>query len=403
MLTRMIGRRERGLERAQAACVAAEHSGVSLFEIADAPVSAAGPRMARTPPSGERRASYTVYRARAPLRISFAGGGTDVSPFREREGGVVLSTTINQYAYGSLRKRFDGQVHLESLDFGLTATFPARGDVELGDDLDLPRAAIRRLRTYADGFNADCGFDLFLHSSAPPGSGLGSSSAMMVTLVGAMQSFYRLPLSEYEVAELAHDVERKDLARQGGMQDHYASAFGGFNFIEFEADRVIVNPLRIGDDTLSELEYSLLLAFTGKTRSSDRIIEDQTGRYEAGVEDALAGLRAQKELAVEMKNALLRARLSEFGSLLGEAWREKKKMSPKISNPEIDDMYEAAIKAGALGGKVTGAGGGGYMLFYCEYDKKHRVAAALDHMGAPVSDVGFDHVGLRRWSTQVPR
>jgi D-glycero-alpha-D-manno-heptose-7-phosphate kinase len=373
-----------------------------LDEIANDAALARAPRVNQPQPTGERRATYTVYRARAPLRISFAGGGTDVSPFREREGGVVLSTTINQYAYGSLRKRFDNQVQIDSLDFGLTATFPATGDVELGDELDLPRAAIQRLRNYADGVNADCGFDIFLHSSAPPGSGLGSSSAMMVTLVGAMQSFYRLPLSEYEVAELAYDIEREDLGREGGMQDQYAAAFGGFNFIEFETNRVIVNPLRIGDDVLSELEYSLLLAFTGKTRSSDRIIEDQTGRYEAGVEDALAGLRAQKELALEMKNALLRARLSEFGSLLGEAWTQKKRMSPKISNPEIDEMYEAAIKAGALGGKVTGAGGGGYMLFYCEYDKKHRVAAALDKMGAPVSDVGFDHVGLRRWTTQVP-
>ncbi|HEX4009194.1 MAG TPA: hypothetical protein VHX62_04270 [Solirubrobacteraceae bacterium] len=356
---------------------------------------------------GDRRAGSAgamspVYRARAPLRISFAGGGTDVAPFPEREGGVVLSTTINRYAYGTVRKRCDGQAHVESLDFDLAATFPARGDVNLGDDLDLPRAAIRRLRDYADGVNADSGFDMFLHSSAPPGSGLGSSSAMMVTLVGAMQSFYRLPLSEYEVAELAHDIERVDLARDGGMQDHYAAAFGGFNFIEFAGDRVIVNPLRISGDILSELEYSLLLAFTGKTRSSDRIIEDQTERYEAGVEEALRGLRAQKELAVAMKNALLRARLSEFGSLLGEAWQEKKRMSPRISTPEIDEMYDTAIKAGALGGKVTGAGGGGYMLIYCEYDRRHRVAAALDRMGAPVTDVAFDHEGLRRWTTQVP-
>jgi D-glycero-alpha-D-manno-heptose-7-phosphate kinase len=352
--------------------------------------------------SADANPTNAIYRARAPLRISFAGGGTDVSPFREREGGIVLSTTINRYAYGTLRKRMDGQVRVDSLDFGRTATFPASGDVNLGDELDLPRAAISRLRTYAEGYNVDCGFDMYLHSSAPPGSGLGSSSAMMVTLVGAMQSFYRLPLSEYEVAELAHDIERVDLAREGGMQDHYAAAFGGFNFIEFAGDRVIVNPLRISGDTLSEMEYSLLLAFTGKTRSSDRIIEDQTERYEAGEEDALGGLRAQKELAFQMKNALLRARLSEFGSLLGEAWQQKKRMSPRISTPAIDEMYDVAMKAGALGGKVTGAGGGGYMLFYCEYDKKHHVAAALTRMGAPVSDVGFDLEGLRRWTTQVP-
>jgi len=368
--------------------------------------SPSAPRVERRTSPGRRagdgRPTDAVFRARAPLRISFAGGGTDVSPFPEREGGVVLSTTINRYAYGTLRKRDDGQVRIDSLDFGATATFPVDGDIKLGDELDLPRAAVGRLRTFAEGYNVDSGFDMFLHASAPPGSGLGSSSAMMVTLVGAMQSFYRLPLSEYEVAELAHDIEREDLHREGGMQDHYAAAFGGFNFIEFHGDRVIVNPLRISGDILSELEYSLLLAFTGKTRSSDRIIEDQTERYEAGVEDALAGLRAQKELAVQMKNALLRARLSEFGALLGEAWEAKKRMSPRISTPEIDEMYETARKAGALGGKVTGAGGGGYMLIYCEYDKKHRVAAALEAMGAPVSDIGFDHEGLRRWTTQVP-
>ena len=357
---------------------------------------------------GDRRAGTpgvmdAVFRARAPLRISFAGGGTDVSPFRDREGGVVLSTTINRYAYGTVRRRYDGQVRIDSLDLGISANFDTADTVGVGDRLDLPRAAINRLRAHDEGVGTESGFDMFLHSSAPPGSGLGSSSAMMVTLVGALQSFYRLPLSEYEVAELAHDIERKDLALEGGMQDHYAAAFGGFNFIEFEGDRVIVNPLRISGDILSELEYSLLLAFTGRTRMSDRIIADQTERYEAGEADALAGLRAQKELAVAMKNALLRARLAEFGALLGESWEQKKRMSPRITTPEIDEMYDAALRAGALGGKVTGAGGGGYMLIYCEYDKRHHVAHALERMGAPVTDIGFDHEGMRRWTTQVPR
>lgn len=342
-----------------------------------------------------------IYRARAPLRISFAGGGTDVSPFREREGGLVLNTTINRYAYGTLRRRDDGQISIESLDLDVSTTFAACDDVSLGDELDLPRAAIRRLRAQAEGVNAEAGFELFLHSSAPPGSGLGSSSAMMVGLVGVMQSFHRLPLSEYDVAQLAHDIERDDLALEGGMQDHYASAFGGFNFIEFGADRVIVNPLRISADTLSELEYSLLLAFTGATRASDQIIEDQTARYRSGEEETLGGLRAQKELATQMKDALLRGRLSDFGEMLGEAWQQKKRMSPRISNAHIDELYDGALAAGALGGKVTGAGGGGYMLFYCRYDKKHRVAEALTRMGARVTDFAFDHEGLRRWTTRV--
>jgi D-glycero-alpha-D-manno-heptose-7-phosphate kinase len=197
---------------------------------------------------------------------------------------------------------------------------------------------------------------------------------------------------------MSHHIERVDLGMLGGMQDQYAATFGGFNFIEFGADHVIVNPLRVSADVVNELEHNMLLCYTGATRRSDGVIEDQTARYEGGEAGTLAALRSQKQLAMEMKNALVRRRPREFGDMLHEAWKQKKRMSPKISTGFIDEAYAAARRAGALGGKVTGAGGGGYMLFYCEFQKKHRVADALTRMGGQVTEFAFEPEGLTTWS-----
>jgi D-glycero-alpha-D-manno-heptose-7-phosphate kinase len=331
-----------------------------------------------------------VIRAKAPLRVSFAGGGTDVPPFPEREGGLVLSATINRYAYGALAPREDSQIGLESVDFGLSVNYDADDTLEFDGRLDLAKAAIRKL--------GRGGFDLFLHTNAPPGSGLGSSSAVMVALIGLLKEFHSKPLTDYDVAQLAFELEREDLGIRGGLQDQYAATFGGFNLIEFESDRVIVNPLRISPDVVHELEHNMLLCFTGKTRSSDHIIEHQTDRWTSGDEQALAGLRAGKDLALEMKNALLQRRLNDFGDLLGASWQEKKRLSSKISNEFIDTAYEEAIKHGALGGKVTGAGGGGYMLFYCPFQRKHQVANALIALGGQVTEFEFTPNGLTTWS-----
>jgi D-glycero-alpha-D-manno-heptose-7-phosphate kinase len=330
-------------------------------------------------------------RARAPLRISFAGGGTDVPPFPAAEGGCVLSATIDRYAYGSLVPRTDRVITVESVDFKVTAEMRLDEEIFCDGSLDLIKAALRRF-----GRDGTEGFDLVLRSSAPPGSGLGSSSTMMVALTGLLARHYGLPLGDYQTADLAYAIERDDLGITGGMQDHYAATFGGFNFIEF-TDRVIVNPLRISDDIAHELELSLLLCFTGITRDSARVIEDQTRRARASAEETLAGLRAQKKLAVAMKAALLTGELQEFGELLGQAWAEKKRMSPLISNPRIDELYEIARDKGALGGKVTGAGGGGYILLFCDFTKKHRVMEALEFAGAEVTEFAFDTKGLTTW------
>jgi D-glycero-alpha-D-manno-heptose-7-phosphate kinase len=339
-----------------------------------------------------------IIRAKAPLRISFAGGGTDVPPFPEREGGCVLNATIGRFAWGSLRPRDDDRIQMESADLGISLSYSVDSEMTFDGQLDLAKAAVRRLRA-----KNSHGFDVFLHSDAPPGSGLGSSSSLMVGLVGLVKEFNNLSLTDYEVAHLAYVIERQDLGIRGGLQDQYAASFGGFNFIEFGKDQVIVNPLRIHQEVMNELEHNLLLCYTGTTRRSDHIIDDQTQRYVGNEEEAVCALRHQKQLAVEMKNALLQRRLDDFGDLLHCAWESKKKLSSRISNPVIDEMYAEARKEGALGGKMTGAGGGGYMLFYCLFEKRHKVAAALQRMGASPTDFAFDAKGLQTWRVQENR
>jgi D-glycero-alpha-D-manno-heptose-7-phosphate kinase len=333
-------------------------------------------------------------RAKTPLRISFAGGGTDVPPYPELYGGCVLNVTIDNYAWGSLKPRTDRRIRIESADLDPEVGFNVDETVPLDGKLDLATAVIKRL-----GALDSEGFDIFLHCDAPPGSGLGSSSALVVTLVGLIREYKNIPLGNYEVARTAYEIERGDLKISCGLQDQYATAFGGFNFTEFEKERVIVNPLRIHRSTVNELEHNLLLCFTGKTRRSDHIIDDQTSRLVSGQEDTLRGLSEQKVLAVDMKNALLTARLSHFGDLLHAAWTAKKKMSDRISNPQIDELYEEARKRGAIGGKITGAGGGGFMMFYCEFEKKHKVAEQLRRMGALPTEFAFETEGLQTWRT----
>jgi D-glycero-alpha-D-manno-heptose-7-phosphate kinase len=329
--------------------------------------------------------------------VSFAGGGTDVSPFPETEGGAVLSATIARYVYGSLTPRPDGAITMSSEDLGISLRFGVNEELTLDGELDLAKAAACRLGDLAGGEHD--GYDLTIHSSAPPGSGLGSSSTVMVTLVGLLRERYGLRMDAYDVARLAHQLEREDLGIRGGLQDHYAAAFGGFNYIEFlGGGQVVVNPLRIRDESLFELEHSLLLCFTGRTRPSDNIIADQSARLAGKEQDTVDGLRAQKSLAAQMKQALLHNRLRDFGALLGDAWEHKKRMSPRISTDYIDEAYDVARRAGALGGKITGAGGGGFMLIYCDFDRKQRVSDALKKLNVTVDEMVFAPAGLSTWS-----
>ena len=333
-------------------------------------------------------------RSRAPLRISFAGGGTDIEPYLSEKGGVVLSTTINRYSYGNLIPRTDQQIQVESLDVDMFAKFLASQKLDFNGQLDLVKAVLRKFEGWKQGFS------LFLHSDAPPGSGLGSSSTMVVTLLGLFRQWLNLPWSNYDLAALAYQIERVDLGIRGGKQDQYASAFGGFNFIEFYHDLTIVNPLRITPAILNELEYHLLLCYTGKTRLSANIIATQVEGYLKKKENSLHALDQLKAITIDMKNVLLQGRLNQFGELLHQAWLEKKQLAGAISNEKIDSLYHLAKSKGALGGKILGAGGGGYLLLYCPYHRKHIIAGELEKIGAQVTSFSFENQGLTTWRVE---
>jgi D-glycero-alpha-D-manno-heptose-7-phosphate kinase len=336
------------------------------------------------------------YRARAPLRLSFCGGGTDVSPYPEEHGGCVLSATINHYAYASLRPRRDSRLTLASLDYDVVAKYAHARRVKFDGQLDLLKAAVKALKVKR-------GADLWTHSDAPPGSGLGASSTLMVALLAVLREWLKLDLSPYDMAELAYRVERKDLRLAGGRQDQYAASFGGFNYIEFDANGTVVMPLRLRRETIEELEYRLLLCYMGQTRQSAKIIERQTKGYTSGRKSTIQGLHALKAQTAEMKRALLLGHVDGFGELLHQAWLHKKKLAEGISTPHVDRMYEVARREGALGGKMTGAGGGGYFLFLTRFDRRHRVSAALEKLGGQVVPFQFESRGVRSWSVAHER
>ena len=335
-----------------------------------------------------------IIRAKAPLRISFGGGGTDVPPYPEEKGGAVLSATIDKYAYCSLTIRDDKLVNVTSLDYDLVTKYPLNDKLEYDGKLDLVKAATKVMEI-------ENGVDLFLHSDMPPGSGLGTSSTMTVALVGALGHWLKLPFVEYDVSELAYRIERQEAGIKGGKQDQYAASFGGFNFIEFLGKTTVVNPLRVKNEVLNELQYRLMLCYTGKTRLSAGIIDDQVRGYTEKREDVVHALDETKKLAINIKNALLLGQIDEFGALLHQGWQSKKRFSTKITDPNIDELYDIARQNGALGGKLLGAGGGGYLLLLCEFDKRHILAQKLEEHGGKVVNFAFEFNGLQTWEVSA--
>ncbi len=345
-----------------------------------------------------------ILRSKAPLRISFAGGGTDVSPYPEEKGGAVLNCTIDRYAYATLEAFPDGggAVEVESLDYNVTVNYQKASDfVEPTGDLDLVQAALRVLRRPANGGSTTDRLKLFLHSDAPPGTGLGSSSTMVVALVGAFQQYLREPWTSYEIAELAYEIERREFGMKGGRQDMYAAAFGGFNFMEFLGDRTVVNPLKIRPEVVNELAYRLLLCYTGTSHYSNDIIERQQKSYADKRADTVSALDATKQLAVDMKNELLRGNLDEMGRLLDLGWQHKKRFTDGITNDRIDAFYAKAREAGALGGKLVGAGGGGYLLLFCDFSRRAKVQQAVQQAGGRVEGFSLEPEGLQTWSVRA--
>jgi D-glycero-alpha-D-manno-heptose-7-phosphate kinase len=324
----------------------------------------------------------------APLRISFAGGGTDVPPYPATHGGAVLSATISRSARARVRARPDHEYHVESLDLMARAAF-APHELVFNGHLDLVKAVLRDLAP-------EGGLDLTLATDAPPGSGLGSSSALVVAMLAAVGVAGGARWSPAELAQRAYQVERIDLKIEGGMQDQYAAAFGGLNFIEFHGEEdVTVRPLQVPAETVRELERSLLLAWSGRSRTDDGILRRQVDGVLGGSARSLESLEAMKALATAMRDALLRGDLADFADGLHEGWRQKRRLASGIATPRLDELYAVGRRAGAAGGKVLGAGGGGYLLFATPPGARARVADALEVAGAPCAQVEFDFRGVR--------
>ena len=339
-----------------------------------------------------------TYRARAPLRLGLAGGGTDVSPFSDEYGGCVLNATIDLYAQAILEPTDDGQVCFVAADRNETVTLAAQADLPDAETLRLHRGLYRRI---VKQFNSGRPLSLRLttFADAPAGSGLGTSSTMVVCMIQAYSEWLQLSLGEYEVAHLAFEVERLDLELAGGKQDQYAAAFGGFNFIEFGAnDRVLVNPLRVKDWLVSELEASTVLYYTGQSRESAHIIQRQIDNTRSRKADALEAMLAIKQDAIQMKEAILRGELGRYAQILGRSWTAKKQMAQGISNPEIDRVYASAMAAGAVAGKISGAGGGGFMMFFAPAESRMRVLEALREFPGQVVNFHFTGTGTQSWS-----
>lgn len=337
-----------------------------------------------------------MVRCKAPLRIGLAGGGTDVSPYTDQFGGAILNATVSLFAYAFLKVRTDQNVILKAMDRHEELTLEVSSVLPLDGKLDLAKGVFNRL---VKDFNIPVkGFELTTYVDAPPGSGLGSSSTLVVAILGAFVEAFKLPLGEYDIAHLAYSIEREDLEMAGGRQDQYAATFGGFNFMEFGAnDKVIVNPLRIKEKVLFELENNLVLFFTETSRLSSSIIQKQQDNVNNNVVSSIDAMHHLKEQAILMKEALLKGEVNQVGEILHFGWQQKKAMAQGITNDSIDHYYETAMNAGATGGKISGAGGGGFMIFYAPENHKFKVINSLESIGGKVLPYQFVQYGMVSW------
>ncbi len=337
-----------------------------------------------------------IYRSKAPLRIGLAGGGTDVSPYSDKYGGAILNATVSLFAYANIEPIEENAIIVQALDRKEEQRFEWAPSLPIDGKLDLLKGVYNRI--HKDFGMPLTGFRLSTYVDAPAGSGLGTSSTLVVAIIGAFVEWLKLPLGDYDIAHYAYQIEREDLKLTGGKQDQYAAMFGGVNFMEFyEDDKVIVNPLRIKSQYLHELENNLVLYFTSTSRESAGIINEQVKNVNEKNKESIEAMHQLKEQARMMKEALLKGRLHEFGEILDFGFQQKRKMAHNISNNLIEEIYNAAKKAGATGGKISGAGGGGFMIFYCPENTHHAVEEALLKFGGEVKNYTFTKHGLQTW------
>lgn len=341
-----------------------------------------------------------IYRSKAPFRLGLAGGGTDVSPYSDIYGGCILNATISLYSYANIEPRDDNKIVFRIPQTEEEYIYDSVLELPIdGGKADLMKGIYNRV--VRDFAHEPLSLTLTCALEAPFGSGLGTSSTLAVAILGAYSEWLRLPLGEYDLAYLAYLIERSDLKQAGGKQDQYAAAFGGFNFMEFYAeDKVIVNPLRIRTEVLNELSNNLLLYYTNSSRNSGDIIEKQQQNVHQKREKSIEAMHQIKQQAYELKEAILKDHLDEIGYILHRGWEFKKAMADGISTPLFEELYETAINAGSSGGKISGAGGGGYVFFYCPDNTKYKVAKALSSLGGVIQPYTFTKKGLETWHTK---
>jgi len=338
--------------------------------------------------------SEVFARARSPVRISFSGGGTDLTHyFVANDGGAVISATIKMYAHATLRRRSDPSIRIYSHDFRRTVEADNLAELGTGGDLALIKSVVRLIKpTY--------GFELEVSADFPVGSGLGGSAVVSSAIIGCFNEFRSDQWDRHEIAEMAFQAERLMLNIPGGWQDQYATVFGGFNHMEFFSDQNTIVPLRLDPNIIAELEESLVLCYVGAGRDSGAIHRDQKAQHETS--DAVAAAAKQKEVTRDIRRHLLRGQLLECGRLIDEAWHAKRKLSSKISSDAIDAIYDFAKQHGAVGGKLLGAGGGGYFMFFVRPFERYQLIAALEQQGHNCSRIMFEENGLRTWKSRVP-
>jgi D-glycero-alpha-D-manno-heptose-7-phosphate kinase len=341
-----------------------------------------------------------IYRSKAPLRLGLAGGGTDVSPYSDIYGGAILNATISLFAHATIEPIKENKIIIQALDQNHKQSFDWATSLPIDGKLDLLKAVYNRIQQ--DHEIPAGGFRLTTSVDVPVGSGLGTSSTLVVAILGAFKEMLKIPFTAYEAAQYAYQIERSDLLLAGGKQDQYAASFGGVNFMEFyEGDKVIVNPLHIPKAYLQELENNLLLYFTNTSRESATIITEQVNNVNNKNEKSIAAMHQLKKQAMMMKDALLNGRLDEIGEILDYGFTQKKLMAHNISNDSIEAIYAAAKKAGASGGKISGAGGGGFIVFYCPGDSRSTVIETLKGFGGAIKEYAFADHGLTTW-TETP-
>lgn len=327
---------------------------------------------------------------RSPVRISFGGGGTDLPAYYEQFGGSVLSVAINKYFYTVLTARSDGRIQVISSDLRVFQSWPDIATADLrGSSLEIPLAVLKEM-------NCDIAVDLFLASEIPPGTGLGSSASVCVNILKTLSTYLQQPISKYDLAERSFHIARHLLGKHVGKQDEYAAAFGGLNFISFHSDgSTLVEPVDVIPAVLAELQNNLMLFFTGSAHHSWSILKEQESSTRNQTGGAVDALHEVKALGLRMRNALQQGDIRELGILMHEGWQAKRRISTKISTPRIDELYTLAREAGALGGKITGAGGGGFLLLYCEPQFQPPVREAMRQQDIQEMTFGFDMQGAQ--------